>query len=125
MVWLDSRKLQVVSTAILACFFDGISVNPAADCRKGQRMNIIFNGQLQAVLVTSGQKRFVLRFSAVNRSHRVNDMTGGKIVPVGNSGFAGRTSTQGPAFFQKFRDRRPDEWRRQHRRHPKAMNWPH
>ncbi len=96
-----------------ASVFDRIAINPTADCWKRQRGDVFFDGQVQAALIASGQQGFILRFAAVNRADRMNDVSRWEIVPTGEAKITGGYNlparyvihTVGPIYSGKPQDK--------------------
>src|SRR5437868_5626761 len=89
-IWSSvARKFRVVFTAICA----------ATDRRKSNRLDSIFQHELQRAPITICQDlRLVAFASSPNRTDRVNDKTRWQTISASDFRFTGSTTAEGPAF---------------------------
>lgn len=89
-----------------AGILDGVSVDPAADCRKRNGRQPAIPGEIQTAGIAAGQQAAVFRAAPIYRSHGVDDVFGHKSIAPGHPGFARRATTDGSTLGQQFRTSR-------------------
>lgn len=80
------------------------SVDASADRGEGDRLQSMLSGDLKRASVAGGKQFIFIRRAAVpDRPHGVDDVLGRESVARRESGLAGGTAAQGPAFLKKLR----------------------
>src|SRR4030095_6286824 len=83
----------------LRCIRNRIAICAATDRRKSNRLDAIFNRELQRAPITISQGlRLTVFSSSPNRADRVNDKARRQTISASNFRFPGSTTAEGPAF---------------------------
>src|SRR5262249_20592698 len=98
------HKISHAFQCDLRCVWDRIAVSTATDRRKSNRLDSVFNRELQRTPITIRQGLRLAVFSpSPNRTNCVNHKACGQTISARNFRFTGWTAAKGPAFCKQLR----------------------